>query len=55
MGDVKYGAGEANPDASICLHAKNLEFIHPVKKERLSVNAPLPNNSLWKSFLKFDI
>ena len=55
VGDVKYGATEPNSDASICLHSKSLEFIHPVKKVLLKVSAPLPRRNEWKSFLKFDI
>ena len=55
LGDVKYGAEEPNPDASICLHARSLEFMHPVKKESTLVVAPPPDNTLWDSFLKFDV
>jgi 23S rRNA pseudouridine1911/1915/1917 synthase len=52
-GDVKYGSPEGNEDGSICLHARKLEFIHPVKKEFMSFIAPLPNRGFWKYFLKF--
>lgn len=52
-GDVKYGDEMANDDGSICLHARKLEFIHPVKKEALAVEAPLPDSSSWKNFLTF--
>jgi 23S rRNA pseudouridine1911/1915/1917 synthase len=56
LGDVKYGFDSPNPDGrSINLHAKNLEFVHPVKKKMLKVSAPLPDDEFWKSFLKFDI
>ncbi|MDO4880220.1 MAG: RluA family pseudouridine synthase [Capnocytophaga sp.] len=41
-GDIKYGAKRTNPDASISLHAYHLEFIHPVKKEKISLYAPIP-------------
>lgn len=51
-GDVKYGAEGVNSDASICLHARRLEFIHPVKKEKVILEAPLPSNGLWNNFLK---
>ena len=50
-GDLKYGFDRSNKDASISLHAKFLEFIHPVKKELIRVEAPLPNDSLWKACL----
>ncbi|MDG1516705.1 MAG: RluA family pseudouridine synthase [Flavobacteriales bacterium] len=47
LGDLKYGANKPNPDKSICLHARNIEFIHPVSKEVINVTAPLPNHN-WK-------
>jgi 23S rRNA pseudouridine1911/1915/1917 synthase len=50
VGDVKYGAEVPNDDASICLHASRLQFIHPVRKEELVIKAPLPSNHLWDSF-----
>ena len=43
-GDLKYGAKRSNPDGSICLHAHSLEFIHPVKKEKITLTAPLPSS-----------
>lgn len=49
-GDVKYGAGEANQDGSICLHALSLEFLHPVKKEPVNIRAELPLNDHWNFF-----
>jgi 23S rRNA pseudouridine1911/1915/1917 synthase len=52
-GDVKYGYPEPNADGSICLHARKLEFIHPVKKEKMSFEAPLPDNGNWRQFSKF--
>ena len=48
-GDLKYGFDRSNKDASISLHARTLRFVHPVKKEALSVTAPLPNDALWKA------
>lgn len=47
-GDVKYGAHRTNPDASICLHARYLEFDHPTTGEKLKITAPVPNDNLWK-------
>ena len=41
-GDLKYGAKRSNPDGSISLHARALTLLHPVKKEPLSLTAPLP-------------
>jgi 23S rRNA pseudouridine1911/1915/1917 synthase len=49
-GDLKYGAQEANDDGSICLHAKALEFVHPVKKERVKFETNPPDRGLWKLF-----
>ena len=49
-GDVKYGANRANQDKSICLHSYALEFIHPVKKEKIRIEAPYPDNGLWQEF-----
>lgn len=45
-GDLKYGAPRSNPDGGICLHAWNIRFIHPVKKEPVDITAPLPET--WK-------
>lgn len=50
-GDLKYGAQRSNPDGSICLHARRIEFVHPVSKEKMSFEAPVPESALWKSFL----
>lgn len=41
-GDLKYGFARSNPDGSICLHARRISFIHPVSKEQITVEAPLP-------------
>jgi 23S rRNA pseudouridine1911/1915/1917 synthase len=52
VGDLKYGFPEANADGSICLHAKKLEFVHPVKNEPMKFEAELPANDNWKTFNK---
>lgn len=49
-GDLKYGFPRSNKDASISLHARSIEFIHPVKKENISVVAPPPPDALWDKF-----
>lgn len=49
-GDLKYGSPRSNPDGSICLHARKVQFIHPVSKEEISLTAPLPPGNLWKGF-----
>ena len=47
-GDLKYGAKRSNPDGGISLHARQIAFIHPVKKEPICITAPVPNDSLWQ-------
>ena len=47
-GDLKYGAKRSNPDGGISLHARQIAFIHPVKKENICITAPVPNDSLWQ-------
>lgn len=51
-GDLKYGAQRSNPDGSISLHARYIEFTHPVSKEQIAITAPLPDDRLWQSFEK---
>ena len=50
-GDLKYGFPRSNPDKGIHLHARKLEFIHPVKKEMLSIVADPPEDPVWDAFL----
>lgn len=45
-GDLKYGAPRSNPDGGISLHAHNIRFVHPVKKNEINVTAPVPHS--WK-------
>ena len=45
-GDLKYGAPRSNPDGGISLHARRISFLHPVKKEQVTVEAPVPAS--WK-------
>ena len=49
-GDVKYGFDRTNSDGSIHLHARKIEFIHPVKKDTLIVVANPPEDSVWNFF-----
>lgn len=51
-GDVKYGFNRTNDNASIHLHARKIEFIHPVKKEPVILFAKPPKDVLWDEFLK---
>ena len=48
-GDLKYGAKRSNKDGSICLHAREIIFKHPVTKEELKITAPTPQNMIWNS------
>lgn len=47
LGDLKYGAPEALPDASIGLHCRSMKFIHPVRLEKVVVVADLPEKEWW--------
>jgi 23S rRNA pseudouridine1911/1915/1917 synthase len=49
LGDVRYGA-EKRAERFIHLHAARLSFTHPVKKEPVSISAPLPKAGLWPTF-----
>lgn len=48
-GDLKYGAKRSNPDGGISLHARKIEFIHPVSKLPISITAPVPDDALWQA------
>ncbi len=52
-GDLKYGAKRSNRDGSICLHARKLRFLHPVKKEDMEITAPAPSkDALWQECVR---
>lgn len=51
-GDLKYGFTRANKDKGIHLHARKLEFIHPVKKSPVTIIAEPPNDKVWNEFVK---
>ena len=48
-GDLKYGARRSNPDGSISLLSRHVEFVHPVSQQLITVEAPLPHDSLWQA------
>ena len=52
-GDLKYGSPRSNPDGSICLHARHVCFVHPVSKEEIALDAPVPEGNLWNGFTIF--
>ncbi len=49
-GDLKYGYPRSNPDGGISLISRRVEFIHPVKKEKLVITAPFPETDIWGKF-----
>ena len=51
-GDLKYGAKRSNPDGGISLHARKVEFIHPVSKQPICITAPVPDDVLWQTLTK---
>ena len=53
-GDIKYGFNRRNTDGSINLHARSLDFIHPVSKDPIKVIAGVPRNDFWEQFLVLD-
>lgn len=46
-GDLKYGFDRSNKDASIHLHSRKIEFIHPVSRSNILIEAPTPSDALW--------
>ena len=46
-GDLKYGAKRSNPDGGICLHARQIAFVHPVSKQDICIVAPVPEDDIW--------
>ncbi|GAA4000141.1 pseudouridine synthase [Hymenobacter fastidiosus] len=53
VGDVKYGFLSPLPDVSIALHARQLEFEHPVTKEAMCFRAPVPEIAHWDAAQAF--
>jgi len=50
-GDLKYGYPRSNEDGSISLFARKLEFIHPVRREPVTVTAHFPDGDIWSVFM----
>ena len=53
-GDLKYGAKRSNPDGSISLLSHHVEFIHPVSKQKIVLDSPLPDDKIWHNIAFFD-
>lgn len=51
-GDLKYGFPRSNKNGGIHLHARSIEFTHPIKKEKIKIVAPPPEDILWSKFLE---
>lgn len=49
-GDLKYGFPRSNPDGGICLHSREVSFVHPVSGKDICVTAPLPSDRIWTFF-----
>lgn len=55
VGDNKYGYPRSSRKGSICLHARQLDFIHPVQKEAVSIFAKLPVDGFWERYEDFKV
>ena len=49
VGDIKYGSKRTNKDGGIYLHAREVNFIHPVSKEEIIIKADPPISGLWSA------
>jgi len=50
-GDLKYGFQRSNEDGSISLFARRVEFIHPVRKEKIVITGHCPEGDIWSVFM----
>lgn len=53
-GDLKYGAQRSNPDGSISLLSHRMAFVHPVSKQEIVLDSPLPDDPIWNNIIFFD-
>ena len=51
-GDLKYGFNRSNKGGGIHLHARKIEFTHPVSKELISISSTLPKDAIWDAVAK---
>jgi 23S rRNA pseudouridine1911/1915/1917 synthase len=54
-GDLKYGFPRTNPNGSIHLHSRRIEFLHPVKKESVVLEADPPEDKIWNYFVNSNL
>lgn len=50
VGDNKYGYPRGSLRRTICLHSRSLSFEHPIKEEKMIIEAPLPVDGFWEKF-----
>jgi 23S rRNA pseudouridine1911/1915/1917 synthase len=50
-GDLKYGFPRSNPNGGIHLHARKIEFLHPVKNIKIEITAAPPADPVWDAML----
>ncbi|WP_163717125.1 RluA family pseudouridine synthase [Mangrovibacterium lignilyticum] len=51
-GDLKYGSDRSNTNGGIHLHARKLEFIHPIKKVPIKIVArPPKGDAIWDELI----
>ena len=50
-GDIKYGFPRPNKDKGIHLHARKVEFVHPVRNTPLTIVADPPDDVVWNEFM----
>ena len=51
-GDLKYGAPRSNPDGGISLHARRIQFEHPVSHQSIDITVPVPDDRLWQEITR---
>jgi 23S rRNA pseudouridine1911/1915/1917 synthase len=51
-GDLKYGFDRSNKDASIHLHARKMEFVHPIKINPVTITAKAPADPVWDALME---
>ncbi|HOK35854.1 MAG TPA: RluA family pseudouridine synthase [Paludibacteraceae bacterium] len=50
-GDLKYGYPRSDKNGGISLHARKIEFVHPVSNQLIQITAPVPqDDNLWLYF-----
>lgn len=51
-GDLKYLYPRSNPDGSIHLHSRKINFVHPVSSQEISVESPVPKEKIWQIMME---